>query len=830
MEFDHTNIREIRQPPMNPIYLVMIVKNEEHVIADTLRNIVEHIPLTGFIICDTGSTDKTVDVIMQTMGDNNIKLEGIIKHHEWKDFAFNRNKALHEAKNSIINNKEQPTYEPYFFMFDADDRIEPLSNDDIICFPNILTADAYSFKFKTPDFSYNRTLLIKSTASWCYKGVVHECLCDASIDKTNTTMQLEGNYTIISGRSGNRNKDPEKYKKDALLLEKTINEIVSNTNTNEYANSYNCDMIPRYAFYCAQSWKDYGDNEKAVNWYKQVVHKYPNWTEEKYYACLMIAKLLNTSSSSSSSSQLYYLLLASSFNPHRLEAVYEAAQIYIKEKQYTPAYNILLPYAEQIILNENFVFLFLNSRYQTNHCTNENENENETKTTPSTTYSLQTLQSNWLHFNKWLFTTPILYTHECIIQLLIVAYYIDDHSLTTKIVFELFRRYQQISKKPALDNLFYVNYAEAFLNGLQFYLKKIQLKSLNDAFFVFDSVKQLLKQYAQSTSTYQTHVIRNKFDNILTQIISKFFHKNNLELTNKLDYDTEFAFLINKSNAFVDCEKHHQEQTIIATITTCKRLDYFLKTMRSIMSCFSKFDLHLIDKWFVVDDGSSPSEIIEMLTSFPFITMIHKRPEQKGHRGSMNVIYDLLVKHKPKYWLHLEDDWVFAKQDHYISKAIRYLETPDCIEQNVKQILFNKGYGETIGDVIVPCGEKIIEDELLLHIVKPIQHTISDTHCIDLNYVPNCNYWKHYSFRPSLTSVDAILQIGNFYFDLVLHRNFFEADYAEAYVNAGFKSCYFNDINCLHIGRLSGQRGQVIQNKDFGNGLSAYELNNIKQF
>ena len=48
---------------MNTICLNMIVKNEAAIIADTLDNILEHMPIDYWVIADTGSTDDTVAII-----------------------------------------------------------------------------------------------------------------------------------------------------------------------------------------------------------------------------------------------------------------------------------------------------------------------------------------------------------------------------------------------------------------------------------------------------------------------------------------------------------------------------------------------------------------------------------------------------------------------------------------------------------------------------------------------------------------------------------------------------------------------------------------------
>ena len=45
------------------ICLNMIVKDESSIILNTLNNLVEHIKLDYWVICDTGSTDNTAEII-----------------------------------------------------------------------------------------------------------------------------------------------------------------------------------------------------------------------------------------------------------------------------------------------------------------------------------------------------------------------------------------------------------------------------------------------------------------------------------------------------------------------------------------------------------------------------------------------------------------------------------------------------------------------------------------------------------------------------------------------------------------------------------------------
>ena len=79
----------------NPkICLNMIVKDDStDIIVNTLSNISNSdTNITYWVICDTGSTDNTASFNKKFFKDKNIKGECI--HEPWKDFAYNRTKAL----------------------------------------------------------------------------------------------------------------------------------------------------------------------------------------------------------------------------------------------------------------------------------------------------------------------------------------------------------------------------------------------------------------------------------------------------------------------------------------------------------------------------------------------------------------------------------------------------------------------------------------------------------------------------------------------------------------------------------------------------------------
>ena len=742
---------------VNDIYLVMIVRDESHVISATLRNIAECIPLSGFLICDNGSTDDTTSVVTRTMDD--LAIEGSVLSHTWYDFATNRNMLLAEAKKRFPRIGKNGS-SSFVLMFDADDSIETYASPSssrrdammsVIPFP--LTADAYSLQFKRVDFSYGRPLLIKLSSAWAYEGVVHECLCDISPGRTNTTVPIIGPYTVVSGRSGSRSLDRDKYLKDAKALESALGDERTPRH-----------LLPRYAFYCAQSWADHGDTDKAIVWYTRVVDQYENWSEEKYYSCMRLAELHRLKGQTEKGA--FYLMTAPCFNAERLECATRLAKLFMSRHRFQSAYNVLSPVAASILTLDDAK-------------------------------------------PEWLFASPVTYSHDAILQLALASYYTRNYDTMTSAVVSAYERY------AAPSVTFNREFCDALFAGSPFYFRSLTtLSSVEGYYALFSSIKQLLVRYCTEVSANDAHIGRTAFDLEFTSMMRDLTYggEDSVAIQNRVEWLT------------TSIRSSSREATgVVLTMTTCKRLDEFLMTVKSILHCFTKEDLAMIDRWIVVDDGSTDEDILRMQGAFPFADFIRNTDgdderRRNGHRDSMNLIHRIITTGDYKYWAHIEDDWLFMKQGSYIESAICFIETQEATDAGVQQVLFNRGYGETVGDVVVPCGETVINGntQFLLHT------RVENVDEYELN-IPNSNYWNHFSLRPGVTKVSSVKELGNF----DTPNNFFERDYAHRFAEAGFRTGYFNDITCLHMGKLCGQRGDDGTQSHLCN---AYGLNSRQQF
>jgi glycosyltransferase involved in cell wall biosynthesis len=166
----------------------MIVKDEEHVIGQTLENLLKHITFSYWVICDTGSTDKTREIITDFFKDKNIP--GELLQHEWRDFGHNRTLALQGAYKKA----------DYIFIFDADDTIH-----GTLTIPKKLTHDFYKLKFGS-GFTYYRPLLLTAHKKTKFVGVLHEFL---SLEEGRPVEDtIEGEYYVDSGKTGSRSRGP----------------------------------------------------------------------------------------------------------------------------------------------------------------------------------------------------------------------------------------------------------------------------------------------------------------------------------------------------------------------------------------------------------------------------------------------------------------------------------------------------------------------------------------------------------------------------------------------------------------------------------------------
>lgn len=277
---------------MPRICLNMIVRNEAAIIAETLRNICAQLPIDAWVICDTGSDDGTQEIIRQTFAE--LGIAGELFAAPWVDFGHNRNLALERCHGKS----------DFVLFFDADDQI--LGQPDL----TRLDADAWNFRMESENrkVQYRRKLLVRNDGRAKWRGVVHEFLDTADMRIADMT----GEHVVISRRRGARSQAPDKYRRDALMLE------------DAFARPQDADLKPRYAYYCANSWRDHGDQARALEWYERR-SKLQGWSEERYLS-FMEAGLIHERQGDKATA-LQWFLEGYNLVSDRAECLYHASRI-----------------------------------------------------------------------------------------------------------------------------------------------------------------------------------------------------------------------------------------------------------------------------------------------------------------------------------------------------------------------------------------------------------------------------------------------------------------------------------------------------------------------
>jgi len=276
----------------------MIVKNEEHCIVRCLESLKNHIDY--WVICDTGSTDNTIDLIHKTLNG----IPGELHRHDWHDFSTNRNLSLAISK----------TKADYTLIIDADDKFIFEHNFSF----KKLCEEVYKIRIEHNSVTYYRPQLIHNSIEFNYIGLVHEYI---NLPEYVVPITLQG-CKILYGADGHRSSNSFKYINDALVFE---SELIKKPNDH------------RNTFYCAQSYRDAGKYEEALAYYLKR-DLLGGWIEERFIAILESAKILEIVSPENITLIESAYIRAFNCNSKRIESLLYLAAYCRKMKLYDKAY------------------------------------------------------------------------------------------------------------------------------------------------------------------------------------------------------------------------------------------------------------------------------------------------------------------------------------------------------------------------------------------------------------------------------------------------------------------------------------------------------------
>lgn len=272
------------------IALAMIVRDESAVIDRVLKKM---LPLVDtWVIVDTGSKDDTMDKIRKVSREMG-KPSGHLHERTWRNFGDNRSELM-ELCNGTAD---------WVLMCDADDyvtggQLPPLDRK---------FAGYYVFLEEGGNMMHRRVQIMNIVDhQWRYKMAVHEYPYRPKHDPPaqDDLAQIPLPFKMVARREGARSRDPQKYLKDARMLQEQLN------------HDPHVD-VPRGYFYLAQSFRDARKPKEAIKYYKKREEMVSTWAEERYVSALNLV-LLHTSIED----KMKYGWRAMTHNNRRKEATY----------------------------------------------------------------------------------------------------------------------------------------------------------------------------------------------------------------------------------------------------------------------------------------------------------------------------------------------------------------------------------------------------------------------------------------------------------------------------------------------------------------------------
>jgi tetratricopeptide (TPR) repeat protein len=274
---------------------------------ESVRPIVDYVLIED----DAGSTDGTAAVVQEWL--DRVGMPGKVSAVPWRDFGYNRSHALA----SLRERKDID----YALMIDADDLLVPEPGFDAAAFKRGLSKDMYSIAIRQGATRYQRGQLCSNHREFKYRGVGHEFLQEPPGEISFGTVT---GFYIESRREGARHHDPNKYRKDAQVFEQALG-----TEEDAFLRS-------RYTYYLAQSYRDAGDREKALeNYLKRAELGY--WTEEIFESLYAAAGLMQAMGRPFDDVLAMYLRAADAV-PSRAEALHGASRLCREHKKFADGF------------------------------------------------------------------------------------------------------------------------------------------------------------------------------------------------------------------------------------------------------------------------------------------------------------------------------------------------------------------------------------------------------------------------------------------------------------------------------------------------------------
>ncbi|NPD17779.1 hypothetical protein HOY34_21675, partial [Xinfangfangia sp. D13-10-4-6] len=173
--------------------------------------------------------------------------------------------------------------------------------------------DAMTLNTRRGSTLYPSKLIVRNDGSFRWRGVVHEGLYFKGQGQEKV-RHIEGDYAVINQSAGARSRDPSTYYRDARALVQAIETLPAEDQ----------DLLPRYTFYCANSWRDAHAPQEAIGWYRKRI-ALGGWKDEVCLSWLGLG--IELTKTDNPDEALLAFLSGYETSPDRAECLYQAARL-----------------------------------------------------------------------------------------------------------------------------------------------------------------------------------------------------------------------------------------------------------------------------------------------------------------------------------------------------------------------------------------------------------------------------------------------------------------------------------------------------------------------
>jgi len=287
--------------------------------------------IDSYCICDTGSTDNTIEIIESFFRSKSIP--GKIIREPFRDFGYNRSFALKACEE--IDAK-------YILLLDADMVLEVNDRDafrrELSLEDNDPNYNDIFYIFQgSPTFFYKNVRVVRNKRGYHYWGVTHEYVKTPN----GTKYGMLSRETVFINDIGDGGCKSDKFERDIKLLLRGLEDEPNND---------------RYTFYLANSLRDAGQNQNAIEYYKKRI-SIGGWFDEVWHSHYSIGRCYKNMGDMVNA--VHWWLEAYQYYPNRVENLYEIIHYYRCIGKNNLAYAFYVIANGERARNPNTDYLFL---------------------------------------------------------------------------------------------------------------------------------------------------------------------------------------------------------------------------------------------------------------------------------------------------------------------------------------------------------------------------------------------------------------------------------------------------------------------------------------